>query len=106
MNNIVISRLELEVQKYREKLADMEFYKARESELRDDNRILLETQEMLEEQLAQSRLRADKSRSLEHELMKMKQKENDAALVSIRYFIFYFIICSHDKELHDGIHEL
>lgn len=86
--NIVICRLELEVQKYREKLADMEFYKARESELRDDNRILLETQEMLEEQLAQSRLRADKSRSLEHELMKMKQKENDAALVSIRFRLY------------------
>lgn len=83
----------MEVQKYREKLADMEFYKARESELRDDNRVLLETQEMLEEQLAQSRLRADKSRSLEHELMKMKQKENDAALVS-PFIVFILTLAS------------
>lgn len=36
-------RLEVEVQRFREKLSDAEFYKTRVEELREDNRILLET---------------------------------------------------------------
>lgn len=36
-------RLEVEVQKFREKLSDSEFYKTRVEELREDNRMLLET---------------------------------------------------------------
>ena len=36
-------KLELEVQRYRERLADSEFYKVRVDELREDNRVLLET---------------------------------------------------------------
>lgn len=36
-------RLEIEVQRFREKLSDAEFYKTRVEELREDNRILLET---------------------------------------------------------------
>lgn len=76
----------MEIQKYREKLVDMEFYKAREGELREDNRVLLETREMLEEQLQQARRRADKGMDLQHEIMKMKQRENDVALVSIIAF--------------------
>jgi CRISPR/Cas system-associated endonuclease/helicase Cas3 len=36
-------RLESEVQRYREKLSDSEFYKTRVEELREDNRMLLET---------------------------------------------------------------
>lgn len=75
----------MEIQKYREKLVDMEFYKAREGELREDNRVLLETREMLEEQLQQARRRADKGMDLQHEIMKMKQRENDVALVSILF---------------------
>lgn len=37
------NRLELEVQRFREKLSDSEFFKARVEELREDNRMLLET---------------------------------------------------------------
>lgn len=37
------NRLELEVQRYREKLSDSEFFKTRVEELREDNRMLLET---------------------------------------------------------------
>lgn len=36
-------RLEIEVQRFREKLSDAEFFKTRVEELREDNRILLET---------------------------------------------------------------
>ena len=35
--------LEIEVQKFREKLTDAEFYKTRVEELREDNRMLVET---------------------------------------------------------------
>lgn len=36
-------RLEIEVQRFREKLSDSEFFKTRVEELREDNRMLLET---------------------------------------------------------------
>lgn len=36
-------RLEIEVQRFREKLSDAEFFKTRVEELREDNRMLLET---------------------------------------------------------------
>lgn len=36
-------RLEIEVQRIREKLSDAEFFKTRVDELREDNRMLLET---------------------------------------------------------------
>lgn len=36
-------RLEVELQKFKEKLTDSEFYKTRVEELREDNRMLLET---------------------------------------------------------------
>ena len=36
-------RLEVEIQRFREKLSDAEFYKTRVEELREDNRMLLET---------------------------------------------------------------
>ena len=37
---------------------DIDFFKSRVEELREDNRILVETKEMLEEQLAGSRKRS------------------------------------------------
>lgn len=33
-----VDKLELEIQRYREKLSDIEFYKTRVEELREDNR--------------------------------------------------------------------
>ncbi|XP_053680380.1 girdin [Anopheles nili] len=73
-------RLEMEVQKLREKLSDAEFYKTRVEELREDNRMLLETKEMLEEQLARSRKRSDQVMTLEAEIIKFKQMMNDMTL--------------------------
>ncbi|XP_023290740.1 girdin isoform X2 [Orussus abietinus] len=73
-------RLEMEVSRYREKLTDIEFYKTRIEELREDNRVLMETREMLEEQLSSLRRRADKVLELEAEIIKYKQLLNDMAL--------------------------
>ncbi|KAH8380337.1 hypothetical protein KR009_010072 [Drosophila setifemur] len=73
-------RLEVEVQKYREKLGDSDFYKSRVEELREDNRVLLESKEMLEEQLQRYRKRSEHAISLETEIIKYKQKLNDMAL--------------------------
>ncbi|XP_015121094.1 protein Daple [Diachasma alloeum] len=73
-------RLESEVARYREKLTDIEFYKTRIEELREDNRVLMENREMLEEQLSLSRRRADKVLELEAQIIEYKQVLNDMAL--------------------------
>ncbi|KAF5308672.1 hypothetical protein FQR65_LT06133 [Abscondita terminalis] len=73
-------KLENEVVRYRERLADADFYKVRVDELREDNRVLLETREMLEAQLARARQRADHVLQLEAELLTCKQAINDIAL--------------------------
>lgn len=75
-----VDRLELEAQRYRERLADSDFYRVRVDELREDNRVLLETREMLEAQLARARQRADHVLELESELLTCKQNINDLAL--------------------------
>ena len=75
-----VERLEIEIQRFREKLSDIEFYKSRVEELREDNRILLETKEMLEDQLTHALKRADQVITLESEILKYKQKLNDIAL--------------------------
>lgn len=73
-------RLETEVARYREKLTDIEYYKSRIEELREDNRVLLETREMLEEQLGAARKRSEKVLELESELIKYEQRFNDLSL--------------------------
>ncbi|XP_014252089.1 girdin [Cimex lectularius] len=73
-------RLETEVCKYREKLSDLEYYKSRVEELRQDKRILEETREMLEEQLARARSRVDYTLELETKLLDHKQTINDLSL--------------------------
>lgn len=73
-------RLEIEVQRFREKLSDADFFKTRVDELREDNRMLSETKEMLEEQLTRSRKRSEQSMILESEIIKYKQKLNDMKL--------------------------
>lgn len=84
-------RLEIEVQRYRERLADAEFYKVRVDELREDNRVLIETREMLEAQLVRARQRADQVLELEGELLASKQQINEIALVrNKKYFLLLF----------------
>ncbi|XP_064807879.1 girdin-like isoform X2 [Oncorhynchus masou masou] len=63
-------KLESEVGRYREKLHNMEFYKAKVEELKEDNSVLLETKAVLQQQLEGWRSRSDKLHQLEkHSLL-------------------------------------
>lgn len=73
-------KLENEIQRYRERLADADFYRVRVDELREDNRVLIETREMLEGQLVRARQRTDHVLELEAEVLSCKQKINDISL--------------------------
>ncbi|KAG8449048.1 hypothetical protein GDO86_015922 [Hymenochirus boettgeri] len=75
-----VDRLENELARCREKLHDVDFYKARMDELREDNMILIETKSMLEEQLTTARLRTDKLHELEKENLQLKSKIHDLEL--------------------------
>ncbi|XP_055217192.2 protein Daple isoform X5 [Gorilla gorilla gorilla] len=75
-----VERLELELTRCKEKLHDVDFYKARMEELREDNIILIETKAMLEEQLTAARARGDKVHELEKENLQLKSKLHDLEL--------------------------
>ncbi|KAM3606914.1 uncharacterized protein V6R79_025505 [Siganus canaliculatus] len=74
---IRVDKLESELSRYKEKLHDIEFYKARVEELKEDNQVLLETKAMLEEQLDATRTRSDKLHQLEKENLQLKSKIHD-----------------------------
>ncbi|XP_053330989.1 protein Daple isoform X2 [Spea bombifrons] len=75
-----LDRLETELSRCKEKLHDVDFYRARMDELREDNLILIETKSMLEEQLAAARARTDKLHDLEKENLQLKSKLHDMEL--------------------------
>ncbi|TSN67081.1 Protein Daple [Bagarius yarrelli] len=72
-----VDRLETELVRFKEKLHDVHFYKARIEELREDNMTLLETKAMLEEQLGTARGRCDKLHELEKENLHLRSKLHD-----------------------------
>ncbi|XP_047206844.1 girdin isoform X4 [Girardinichthys multiradiatus] len=74
---IRVDKLESELSRYKERLHDIDFYKARVEELKEDNQILLETKTMLEEQLDSTRTRSDKLHLLEKENLQLKSKIHD-----------------------------
>ncbi|XP_038606877.1 girdin isoform X10 [Tachyglossus aculeatus] len=74
---IRVDKLESEVSRYKERLHDIEFYKARVEELKEDNQVLLETKTMLEDQLENTRARSDKLHELEKENLQLKAKLHD-----------------------------
>ncbi|KAM6922515.1 girdin [Lycodopsis pacificus] len=74
---IRVDKLESELSRYKERLHDIDFYKARVEELKEDNQVLLETKSMLEEQLDASRTRSDKLHLLEKENLQLKSKIHD-----------------------------
>ncbi|XP_034093581.1 LOW QUALITY PROTEIN: girdin-like [Gymnodraco acuticeps] len=74
---IRVDKLESELSRYRERLHDIEFYKARVEELKEDNQVMLETKSMLEEQLDASRQRSDKLHLLEKESLQLNSKIHD-----------------------------
>jgi len=67
-----VDKLEAELLRYKDKMNDIEFFKSRGEELREDNRILVETKEMLEEQLAGSRKRCEAVLGLENDLIRVQ----------------------------------
>lgn len=67
-------RLEIEVKRFREKLSDIDFYKARIEELRADNQLLSENKEMLEEQLERTKHQNSNS---DKELVRLQKKLNE-----------------------------
>ncbi|KAM4690163.1 protein Daple [Rhinophrynus dorsalis] len=75
-----VDRLENELARCKEKLHDVDFYKARMDELREDNMILIETKSMLEEQLTTARSRTDKLHEMEKENLQLKSKIHDLEL--------------------------
>ncbi|XP_052007235.1 girdin isoform X2 [Xyrauchen texanus] len=72
-----VDKLESEVMRYKEKLHDIEFYRTRVEELKEDNHVLLETKIMLEDQLESFRARSDKLHELEKENLQLKNKIHD-----------------------------
>nr|XP_045003404.1 girdin isoform X3 [Jaculus jaculus] len=72
-----VDKLESEVSRYKDRLHDIEFYKARVEELKEDNQVLLETKTMLEDQLEGTRARSDKLHELEKENLQLKAKLHD-----------------------------
>nr|XP_038948819.1 girdin isoform X4 [Rattus norvegicus] len=72
-----VDKLESELCRYKERLHDIEFYKARVEELKEDNQVLLETKTMLEDQLEGTRARSDKLHELEKENLQLKAKLHD-----------------------------
>ncbi|KAF3841902.1 hypothetical protein F7725_023853 [Dissostichus mawsoni] len=74
---IRVDKLESELSRYKERLHDIEFYKARVEELKEDNQVMLETKSMLEEQLDASRQRSDKLHLLEKESLQLNSKIHD-----------------------------
>uniref|UniRef100_A0A3B5LZL2 Coiled-coil domain containing 88Aa n=1 Tax=Xiphophorus couchianus TaxID=32473 RepID=A0A3B5LZL2_9TELE len=75
---IKADKLESEVGRYKEQLHKMEFYKAKvEQELKEDNRVLQETKEVLEDQLEGWRSRTDKIHQLEKHILLLKAHVHD-----------------------------
>ncbi|XP_059095121.1 girdin-like isoform X2 [Tigriopus californicus] len=64
--------LEAEIQRYKDKVHDLHYYKTRVDEVQEDKRILVETKDMLEEQLTKARKRSDQVLSLEKEILSYK----------------------------------
>jgi hypothetical protein len=88
-----VDKLDLEINRYKEKLNELDYYRARVEELREDNVILLETKTMLEEQLATSHTRLEALVTLEEELLQTRdmsmrmEEERDDQRERIRWWI-------------------
>ncbi|XP_055069273.2 girdin isoform X2 [Misgurnus anguillicaudatus] len=70
-------KLESEVARYRDKLHNMNFYKVKLEELKEDNQVLIESKVMLEEQLQSMKARSDKQHQLEKHNLLLEAKLHD-----------------------------
>lgn len=69
--------LENEVVKYKEKMNDLDFYKTRLEELREDNRLISESKSVLEQQMENARKKLEKVPSLEAQVIQLKAYANE-----------------------------
>lgn len=65
----------------------MDYYKSRIEELRQDNRVLEETKEMVEEQLVKIKKRADYAVQLESDLVQLQRTIAEISLVCMTIMI-------------------
>ncbi|XP_077055836.1 girdin isoform X5 [Siphateles boraxobius] len=70
-------KLESEVARYRDKLHNMNFYKTKLEELKEDNQVLIESKAMLEEQLKSVKARSEKLHHLEKHNLLLEAKLHD-----------------------------
>ncbi|XP_050969361.1 girdin isoform X2 [Labeo rohita] len=70
-------KLESEVARYRDKLNNMNFYKVKLEELKEDNQVLMESKAMLEEELQSVKPRSDKLHHLEKHNLLLESKLHD-----------------------------
>ncbi|XP_016423453.1 girdin-like isoform X2 [Sinocyclocheilus rhinocerous] len=70
-------KLEGEVARYRDKLHNMNFYKVKLEELKEDNQVLMESKAMLEEELQSIKARSDKLHQLEKHNLLLESKLHD-----------------------------
>ncbi|XP_073708145.1 girdin isoform X2 [Garra rufa] len=70
-------KLESEVARYRDKLHNMNFYKVKLEELKEDNQVLMESKTMLEEELQSVKARSDKLHHLEKHNLLLEAKLHD-----------------------------
>uniref|UniRef100_A0A8C1JUE2 Coiled-coil domain containing 88Aa n=1 Tax=Cyprinus carpio TaxID=7962 RepID=A0A8C1JUE2_CYPCA len=70
-------KLESEVARYRDKLHNMNFYKVKLEELKEDNQVLMESKAMLEEELQGVKARSEKLHHLEKHKLLLESKLHD-----------------------------
>jgi len=91
-----VEKYEKEVTRLKEKLAELEFYRARVDELHADSSSLLDANHLLTDQLAVCHKRIETVVDLENDLQKYKHQLSSAAEVQLLYCLlrfFYGFIC-------------
>ena len=69
--------LENEVGKYKEKMNDLDFFKTRLEEIREDNRLISESKSVLEQQLETAKKKSEKVPALEAQVIQLKAYANE-----------------------------
>ena len=76
-----VDKLEGEVQRFNERMIEVNFYKSRNDEILEENRTLLHNRDALEAEISLNQQRGNRILQLETELLGYKQRVNDLSLV-------------------------
>lgn len=76
-----VDKLEGEVQRFNERIIEVNFYKSRNDEILEENRTLLHNRDALEAEILLNQQRGNRILQLETELLSYKQRVNDLSLV-------------------------